>query len=262
MIFSIFSLILMQIAAMVGMYWGNRLPASHLDANGRDAAKLAAGLVTTLAALVMGLLIKSAAGTFSMANTGFAEMSAKIIILDGALAEFGDESKPLRSLIHTSVKTLHENLWPSASTPPQIQASPAKYLVESRLENIHEETRWDTISTQVRGLSAETQSLKLLRDEAQQLSGELVQLRMVLLQKAYAGFPDAVLIILLIWCALLFTMLGVLTPNNATVKVMIFAGAFSVAGGFFLILEMSHPLDGLIKISGQPFERALQVIAR
>lgn len=262
MIFSIFSLILMQCAAIFGMRWGEQLPANHLDANGRDAAKLAAGLVTTLAALVMGLLIKSSNSTFNMVNSGFAEMSAKIIILDGALAEFGQSSQDLRSDIHTSVKTLHQNLWPTSDTPSESVNSPARSLAETRLQNIHDETRWDKISTKIRALPAENESLKLLRDETQKIASDLIQVRMVLLQNAYAGFPSTVLIILLAWCILLFAMLGVLTPNNPTVKSMIFAGAFSVAGGFFLILELSHPLDGLIKISGQPFERALQVIAK
>jgi hypothetical protein len=262
MLLSILSLVLMQGAAILGTYWGTRLPAQHLEGNGRDAAKLAAGLVTTLAALVMGLLVKSSSTTFHSANTGFAEMSAKIILLDGALAHFGRDSSILRQELRMTVTTLHQQLWPNIARITLDNTAPLDDTAANRLQDIHEETRWDTFPTQIRALPADTAQLQLLRDEALQLSSELIQLRMVLLQSAYTGLPSAVLAILLVWCILLFAMLGILTPNNPTVKAMIFASAFSVAGGFFLILEMSHPLDGFILIPDTPFERALAVIGK
>jgi hypothetical protein len=38
--------------------------------------------------------------------------------------------------------------------------------------------------------------------------------------------------------------------------------ALSVAGGVLLILEMSHPLSGLMKVSGAPILKAIALMGR
>ena len=47
-------------AAILGILLRARLPAHHLDGDSKDSVKLVIGLIATMAALVLGLLISSA----------------------------------------------------------------------------------------------------------------------------------------------------------------------------------------------------------
>jgi len=51
---------------------------------------------------------------------------------------------------------------------------------------------------------------------------------------------------------------GMLAPRNATVVAVLLICALSVSGAIFMILEMSHPLDGTIKVSSAPMRKALE----
>jgi len=55
-------------------------------------------------------------------------------------------------------------------------------------------------------------------------------------------------------------ILGLFAPRNATVFAVLLVCAFSVSSAMFLILEMSHPLDGLVKVSNAPMLKALELI--
>jgi hypothetical protein len=51
-------------AVLVGRILRRLVPEDHLSADSRDAVKLAMGLVATMSALVLGLLVSSAKGSY------------------------------------------------------------------------------------------------------------------------------------------------------------------------------------------------------
>jgi hypothetical protein len=63
--------------------------------------------------------------------------------------------------------------------------------------------------------------------------------------------------VLVFWLAVLFTSFGLFAPRNGTVVASLFLGALSVAGSTLLILEMSEPFSGMVRISAQPLRFAL-----
>ncbi|MEI6676560.1 MAG: hypothetical protein WCO57_15425 [Verrucomicrobiota bacterium] len=67
-------------------------------------------------------------------------------------------------------------------------------------------------------------------------------------------------VLLAFWLAMLFLSFGLFAPRNATVSAVLLVCAFSVSSAVFLILEMSHPLDGFIKVSSAPLLKALELI--
>ena len=56
-------------AAFLGRRVRRCLPQDHLSADSKDAVKLAMGLVATMTALVLGLLVSSAKGTYDTARS-------------------------------------------------------------------------------------------------------------------------------------------------------------------------------------------------
>lgn len=84
----------------------------------------------------------------------------------------------------------------------------------------------------------------------------------MLLEKGGEGLPQAFLVILVFWLALLFFSFGLLAPANATVIGMLFVCALSVAGAVFLIIDMAHPYLGIIQVSDAPLRTALAHLGR
>src|SRR5262245_41834353 len=68
--------------ALLGMALRALLPEHHLSQDSRDVVKLGMGLIGTMAALVLGLLIASAKSSFDAQRNGLAQLSANLILLD------------------------------------------------------------------------------------------------------------------------------------------------------------------------------------
>src|SRR6185437_16508683 len=83
-------------AAFVGIGWGRAVPSRHLDSESKDTVKLVMGLIATMAALVLSLLIASAKSSLEDQQTGLEQLATDIIELDHQLAAFGPETKGIR----------------------------------------------------------------------------------------------------------------------------------------------------------------------
>jgi hypothetical protein len=69
------------------------------------------------------------------------------------------------------------------------------------------------------------------------------------------------LIVVVCWASALFLGNGlVAAPNTVTVLAHL-AGAIAIASAIFLILELSSPYTGLIRLSPAGIDRVLQVLA-
>ena len=80
-----------------------KLPAAHLDPESRDVIKLGLGLIATMTALVLGLLVATAKSSFDTQQNGVAQLAGNVIMLDRVLARYGPETKEARELLRTSV---------------------------------------------------------------------------------------------------------------------------------------------------------------
>ena len=84
--------------ALLGVAARPLLSEDHLQQDSKDVVKMATGLIGTLAALVLGLLIASAKTSFDQKTNQVRQMTATIILLDDLLAEYGPEAaNPLRT---------------------------------------------------------------------------------------------------------------------------------------------------------------------
>ena len=98
--------------ALVGFRLRSVLPEDHVNIASRDVVKLAMGTIATMTALVLGLLVNSAKNSYDTQSRELTEMSAKIILLDRALAHYGPEAKETREILRTVVAGLLEQTWP------------------------------------------------------------------------------------------------------------------------------------------------------
>src|SRR5258708_31513984 len=84
---------------LLGMYLRSRLPGHHLSGDTKDVVRLGTGLIGTMAALVLGLLIASANSTYETQSGQARQLTANIALLDVTLTQYRPETDPIRNLL-------------------------------------------------------------------------------------------------------------------------------------------------------------------
>jgi hypothetical protein len=88
-----------------------RFAGAHLNSQAKDVVRLGAGLIATIAALVLGLLIAAAKGSFDTQTGQVRQITANLILLDNTLAQYGPEARAIREQIRSSVESFAADLW-------------------------------------------------------------------------------------------------------------------------------------------------------
>ena len=86
-------------AALLAIYLRKKLPPDHLDGDSKDVVKLVMGLIATMAALVLGLLISSAHTAYDAQEAEIRQLGVHVFQLDRILVHFGPQGAEARSLL-------------------------------------------------------------------------------------------------------------------------------------------------------------------
>src|SRR5476651_999773 len=234
--------------ALLGMGLRTLMPQHHLKDESRDTIKVGSGMIATLAALVLGLLVGSAKGSFDSTNTLMTQAAAKILLLDSVLANYGPEAKPPREQLRQATAAGIEIFWPTEKG------------VASGLSAFEKANAMEKMRAQIRQLAPATDAQRQLLAEAQSATGELLQMRWLLIEQAQGSLPPLLIIILLFWLTMLHLSFGLLAPRNTTAVIVLLISAISLSGAIFLILEMNHPLSGFVRVPAAPMLKALQIL--
>src|SRR3954468_15266103 len=92
------------LAMSIGRQFRRLLPERRLNEETKDTVKLTMGLVGTMAALLLGLLISSAKASYDAERTQVTQMTAKIVFLNRVLNLYGPESKDTRRQLRVSLE--------------------------------------------------------------------------------------------------------------------------------------------------------------
>lgn len=233
---------------LLGMSIRSRLPEHHLNADSKDTMKLGTAMMATLSALVLGLLISSTKGTYDTMNSEVIQSAARVVQMDRVLAEYGPETRDIRIQMQRSVATVIADIWPEENT-----AVPGMTQFE-RANSI------ELVQAKLRALTPATDAQHQLQTQAEQLSNDLLQFRWLLIEQLQSGLPIALLVMLVFWLSMLHLSFGLLAPRNGTVIAVLLVTVISVSSAIFIILELNHPLTGLIKVSSAPLLKALELM--
>ena len=224
------------------------LPAAHLSTDSKDAVKLALGLVATMTALLLGLLVSSAKNSFDTARSEVIQMSAKIALLDRVLILYGPQTADARRALLDSVAEGIRHTWPADRGQP------------ARLEP--NEQMGDVVYAAISRLAPQDEPQRALKAEAVTLMIQLAELRSLVQAQAVSSVSKPLLIALVIWLVVIFLGFTVLAPANATSIVALLAGAFSVACAVFIILELDYPFAGVVRVPSEPMIRTLEHLSK
>jgi hypothetical protein len=110
-------------AALFGIFLRTILPEQHLCPDSKDTVRPGIGVIATMAALVLGLLVASAKNFYNTQSSELTQLSANVIMLDNVLAQYGPETKEARDLLRAAVTRSLDLLWrqdhqPHSETDP------------------------------------------------------------------------------------------------------------------------------------------------
>lgn len=231
--------------ALLGVILRPFLSEAHQHSDSRDVVKVATGLIGTLAALVLGLLIASAKSSFDQKTNQVRQMTASVILLDDLLAQYGPEATHLRSLLRQSIAPLADRIWHEEQIPAGNRAhlEPIAGLLAFERELEH--------------LSPTDDAQRSLHARAVQTFTEGAQTRLQLFTQAAGSIPPPFLIILIFWLSTIFLSFTLFARTNLIVMITLFICAVSFAGAIFLVLELDDPFAGLMGISSAGLRSAL-----
>ena len=237
--------------ALLGMWLHKVLPEHHLDAASKDTIKLGAGLLATLAALVLGLLVSSAKASLDAMNTGIAQAGTKILLLDHMLADYGPETKDVREQLRQIVASSIDRIWPEEK---------GKTGGLRAVESLDDAGK--LYKAKLLELTPTNDFQKSRLAQALQISDDVLQTRLLLMEGQQTDLQATFIVVLIFWLTGLFISFGLFAPSNGVVMTVLLICALSVSSAIFLILEMNRPLDGFIKASNATLRKAVELIGK
>jgi hypothetical protein len=231
--------------ALVGMFLRNRLPEQHLGSDARDVVRLGAGLIGTIAALVLGLLIASAKTSFDTQVNQVKQLTADVILLDQLLALYGPEAATVRNLLRSAVNTVADRIWHERSSASSKNAPfEATEAGEEFIRKLEQ-------------LSPQTDEQRSLKNRAMQVAANIVQTRLLLFTQGGNPIPMPFLIVLIFWISIIFANFSLFAEPRPIVISALVVFSLSAAAAIFLVLELGQPFTGVMQISSIPFRSAL-----
>jgi hypothetical protein len=238
-------------SATIGIVLHSKLPDDHLDSESKDVVKLVMGVIATMVALVLGLLIASAKSTYDVQSTEIQKLAADIVQLDRILMVYGPETRDARNLLRQAVSEAHDRIWPVEDHHQAADLDPSV-------------SRRDVIAFDglVENLSPTTDGQRHAQGAALALVGGLSQTRILMFEQISGSVSLPLLVVLISWISVLFVGFGLFARAHITIAVTILVGALSVASAVFLILELSQPYQGFMRIPDTSVQVALEQIAK
>jgi hypothetical protein len=235
-------------AALVGMAIRRILPEEHLCMDVKETVRLSTALISTMAALVLGMLVSSAKSTYDARQNEVVEMSSEIVTIDRALERYGPETGNIRSEFRRVVAEGVQRIWPALSSLPSERrpADKAEPLVD-QLEHLVPND-----SNQVTAKSQITLQIIALRHTQW----------LMFLKSQHSSVPTPLLVVLISWLVIIFVGFGLFAPQNATIFVTLGLAGLAVSAAIFIILEMYSPFTGVMRISSAPLIEALSQMER
>jgi hypothetical protein len=237
-------------AALIGLVLHRLVPERHLDSDSKDTVKLVMGLIATMSALVLGLLIATAKSSYDAQQTAVEQVAADIIQFDQRLAHFGPETSGIRSRYRNDVLRVHALVW-----SPEGDHTEA---LDPRLSA----REFEEIIRETQDLVPKTEAQHSDQAKALEIASTVRHTRLLLFVGMDSRIPRPFLIVLVLWITMLFLGFGLFARFNLTVTISLLIGAVSIATAIFLVLELSHPFSSLLRISDEPIQYALSRIGQ
>jgi hypothetical protein len=234
-------------ASLVGMALQWVVPAQVLtESKGSVGAMV--GLVTLLLALVLGLLVFTAFSVYTTQQAEAQSLGPVIIELDVILEQYGPEVIRGRVGLREALGRSRRRFFGDVKHGPQ-----AHTFEETRATMTWMNTYFDS-------LQPSTERQRQLLTSAKDLAKKFAETQMLMARQLSNPFPPFVLVVVVCWASALFLGNGLVAAPNAVTVAAHLAGAIAIGSAIFLILELSSPYTGALRLSSAGLDRLLEVL--
>jgi hypothetical protein len=251
MIGGLFGLLVFAVLAVAGLFslWlYPHLPEHYRSAETTSNVRLGMGVIATITAVVLGLLISSVKGSFDLASRDVQALAADLIVADRTLRFYGPDAAHARDLLARYTERVLEGTWPSGGQAPIVDDQVAEHLLD--------QTEHAILSLQPAPQEPD------FKEQALSQVRSIVRRRQMLIEESGSAVSPPIVVALTLWLALIFASFGYNAPRNGMTVIVLLVCAASVAGAIFLILAIDGAVQGLIVVSSEPIQRALSIMRR
>jgi hypothetical protein len=228
---------------LLGVLLRQALPKHHLSKDSQDVVRLGVGLVATIAALVLGLLIAAAKSSFDTQSGQVRQITADLILIDNLLALYGPDALPIRQEMRSAVGPVVDRIWREKKL--------------NRIGPFESSAAAEKVYLDIQALTPKNDVQRSTQSRAVQATTDFAQTRLLLFVEADNLVPAPFLAILVFWLVIIFASFSLFSELNPTVFGFLVLFALSASCALFLILELSQPFSGLMAISSAPLREAL-----
>jgi len=233
---------------MLGMHLRAALPDHQLSPETKDSVRLGMGLVATMTALLLGLLVASAKGSYDAQMKEVIHLAGRLDFLDRLLGFYGPEAAEASEVLRSLNEGLIEQLW----TDKEARKTHTDHVFS------HFQALYDSVSK----LAPENDVQRAAKAEALETTKDLSKTRWLLSAMGDTSIATPLLVIVILWLTTIFISFGLFAPMNWTAIGSMFIGALSVSSAIFLIMELDRPFGGVIHISDAPLRHTLNRAGR
>jgi hypothetical protein len=232
------------------MFIGTVLPAHHHNDSTRSHFTATVSVVATLTALVLGLAISNANTTRVAMIQDLSLLSSNIVQAHGLLRQFGPEADAADATLAQYAAHKLADLFPTM---------PGAHV---NLMNPATSALFDQMQEQLLELKPHNDAQHWRQSQALQLSSQIATARWAIAEQGHVGVPQAVVVVVTFWLAILFGTYGLFTPRHATAIAALILCACAVAAAILMILEARTTFTGLIRIPSGSLVEAVEMVRR
>jgi Protein of unknown function (DUF4239) len=244
------SIVFLSILAsgLVGMAVRRAMPADRLGSGEKEVARLVTGLMTTMTAIVLGMLVSSAKASYDARTNEIAEISSQVVTIDRMLSKYGTETAEMRAQFRLLVEASVNRIWP-AQAPEHVELKPRD--------------EGEILVDELQLLAPKSGAQAEVKAQILRMIVELRQMQWLLFLKSQqSALPIPLLLVVVTWLSLIYLSFGLFTQPSSTIIVTLAFGALAVSTAVLIILELYTPFRGVLRISSNPILEALSEMGR
>jgi hypothetical protein len=229
-------------SALLGMRLNKIVPDQHLNAETKEVVRLGMGLIATMTALLLGLLVATAKGSYDTQRNDVILIAGRVAFLDRTLSIYGSEANATRQVLRRAVESAIPRMWPDkAGLDPAVPEGKELY-------------------GSIESLAPKDDFQKSLKARALETVIELGKTRMLLAAREEPSVVTPLLIAVIVWLSIIFLSFALFAPSNKIIVITMLIVALSVSSAIFLIVELDGPFDGVIQISSAPMRNLVDQV--
>lgn len=229
---------------LFGMALRRRLPADRLGPGTKEVIRLGAGLLATLSAVLISLMIASAKSSYDIQDSHFSQLAAYLVETDQLLVQYGPETTQVRILMRQAVPAAIDRVWREKRSALQDSAFTAASLAEQ-------------LNGAIAALAPANDAQRTLKRRIEEASAEIARTRLLMFADGETAILTPFLLILIFWLAVVFSSYSLFLEPDRVVVTALLVFALSISSALFLVADLGQPFVGLMQIPKEQLRHGL-----